>query len=281
MSIKSILVHVDERQHVGSHLDTAVLLARQTGARLVGAYLVPTGDMTPSLAALLPQEVVTRRMSEASEAQERAKVAFLDAAKRGGLDRTEWRAPAGYPLRAALVAHGRYSDLVVFGQRRHGDPLASFTSELVSEALFDLGRPVLIVPFTGAQPTLGSRILIATNGGREATRAVGDAMALIEQASEVRVLLGSSDGDMEQPSFAATSARLAGWLGDHGVEPSIERFEAISGDHGEWLLSRAADYGSDLIVMGGYGHARVREWVLGGMTRTILRSLTVPVLMSH
>ena len=280
MSIKTMLVHVDDRPQTPSHVDTAVTLAREVGARLIGAYLVPTGDMTPSLAAVLPKELVARRMREGTEAQHAAKLTFNDAAVRGRLERIEWRAPAGHPVRA-IVAHGRYTDLVVLGQRERDDPLALFASEILTEALFGLGRPILIVPYTGAHATLGSRVLIATNGGREATRALSDAMPLIEKASQVRVLLGSSYEEAEEPSFAVASTRLGGWLRDHGVEPTIERYNANSGDKGELLLSRAADYGSDLIVMGGYGHARVREWVLGGMTWTILRSMTVPVLMSH
>jgi nucleotide-binding universal stress UspA family protein len=106
-------------------------------------------------------------------------------------------------------------------------------------------------------------------------------MPMIERAAQVRVLIGAPEDSSESAGFAEVSRQFSGWLRDHGVEPIIERYEMDSGDKGEWLLSRAADYTSDLIVMGGYGHARVREMVLGGMTHTILRSMTVPVLMSH
>jgi nucleotide-binding universal stress UspA family protein len=280
MSIKTMLVHVDDGTHAPSHVDTAVALARDVGARLIGAYLVPTGDMSPSVAALLPKDLVARRMREASQAQSAAKLAFYAAATRGSLDRIEWRAPAGDPMRA-LVMHGRCSDLVVLGQPDHEDPLASFAGDLVTEALFGLGRPILMVPYTGTQATLGKRVLIATDGGREAARAIADAMPMIERAAQVRMLVGAPEDSSESPGFTEVGTRFSGWLRDHGVEPMIERYDMDSGDKGEWLLSRAADYASDLIVMGGYGHARVREMVLGGMTRTILRSMTVPVLMSH
>ena len=275
-----MLVHLDNGRHAPSYVDTAVALARRVSARLIGAYLVPFGDMSPTLAALLPDELVTRRLREASEAQRAAKLVFDEAASRGGVERIEWRAPAGDPVRA-LVAQGRCTDLVVLGQRDDDDPLAGFARELVTEALFGLGRPILVVPYAGAHPTPGARVLIATNGGREAARAIADAMPIIEHASEVRVLVGAPEEAIDWSGYADVADLLGGWLRDHDVEPVIERYGAERGDHGEWLLSRVADYGSDLVVMGGYGHARVREMVLGGMTRTILRSMTVPVLMSH
>jgi nucleotide-binding universal stress UspA family protein len=280
MTNRTMLVHVDESAHCASRVAAAIALARDMEARLIGAYLVPTGDMPPSLAAVLPRDLVEKRMREAAEAQKTAEHAFRDAAVRGELHDIEWRAPAGDPLRA-LIAHGRCTDLVVLGQRDPGDPRMLFGEQLLASALFELGRPIMIVPYIGAQRTLGKRILIATNGSREAARAIGDAMPLLERSVHVRVLIGTPDDPDRSPTFAQTSVRIAGWLHDHGVEPAIERYDAEPGDRGEWLLSRAADDGIDLIVIGGYGHPRLREMVLGGVTQTILRAMTVPVLMSH
>jgi nucleotide-binding universal stress UspA family protein len=280
MSIKTMLVHVDDGAHSPARVDTAVRLARDVGARLVGAYLVPTGDVYPSVAALMPKELVDQRLREGAAAQKAAELAFRDGAARGGLDRIEWRAPAGDAFQA-IVEHGRFVDLVVLGQRDPDDRLGPFASELATTALLGLGRPILLVPYRGAKATLGERILVATDGGREAARAIADAMPLIERASQVHVLIGSPGNADQFPTFAQSSARLGGWLRDHGVEAVLERYDIAPGDKGEWLLSRAADHGSDLIVMGGYGHSRVREIVLGGMTRTILGAMTVPVLMSH
>ena len=280
MSIKTMLVHLDDGIDARSHVDTAAAIAHDIGARLIGAYLVPTPEITPTVAALLPKDLVSRRLREMGEAQNAAKLAFHDAALRARVERIDWRAPAGDPRRA-LIAHGRYTDLVVLAQHDPDDPLADFGAELVTEALFGLGRPLLIVPFIGSPATPGERVLVASDGGREAARAMADAMPLIEQASEVRVLIGSGNASGDASSFTSQSSHLRSWLSDHGVEPVIERADSDSNDKGEWLLSRAADYGSDLVVMGAYGHARVREMVLGGMTRTILRAMTVPVLMSH
>jgi nucleotide-binding universal stress UspA family protein len=279
MSIRTMLVHVDNGVRCRARVDAAVLLARDLRARLIGAYLVSMAEMLPSVAAMVPEDVLQKHLRATAEAQESAEAVFRDAIAQAAFEPAEWRAPAGDPLQAAIT-HGRCCDLVVLGQCDPEDPAALFTSDLLTAALFGLGRPMLIVPYTGTEAILGKRILVATDGGREATRAIGDAMPLLERAAAVNVLIGTSS-EPEAPTFAQSSLRIGAWLRDHAIEPVIERYDPEATDKGEWLLSRAADFGADLVVMGGYGHPRVREMVLGGMTRTLLRSMTVPVLMSH
>jgi nucleotide-binding universal stress UspA family protein len=127
---------------------------------------------------------------------------------------------------------------------------------------------------------VGENVLVAWNGGREAARAIGDALPLLERAKHLDILAVDDDGE---PGVAErlAGARLGTWLRAHGIAAGVERHEVRDIGVGEWLLDRAADLGSDLIVMGGYGHARMRELVLGGVTRTVLRSMTVPVFMAH
>jgi nucleotide-binding universal stress UspA family protein len=280
MSVKTLLVHIDDGVRSKARVQVAARLAHDVGARLIGAYLVPTAEMTPSVAALIPGDVLARRMSETGRAQETAEALFRRAATDAGVDAIEWRAPSGNALDEAVI-HGRYCDLMVLGQPDADDPFTLFASEMLTASLLGLGRPILVVPYIGAQGSLGKRILVATDGGREASRAIGDAWFLLQRASAVKVLAGvAGDGD-RAPGFTHVSARLAQWFHDHGIEPDVERYEAEAGDHGEWLLSRASDFAADLIVMGGYGHPRLREVVLGGMTRTILRTMTSPVLLAH
>ena len=279
MSIKTVLVHVDDGAGAKARVEVATGLARDLGARLIGAYLVPTAEITPSVAALIPEDVLARRMSETGQAQKAAETLFRDAASRGGLA-IEWRAPAGDAVEEAVV-HGRCCDLMVLGQPDADDSFAAFTSELLNAALLGLGRPILAVPYIGAQASLGKRILVATDGGREASRAIGDAWFLLKRASAVKILLGVANDAEPARSFTQASARLTGWFNDHAIEPELERYDAEAGDHGEWLLSRASDFAADVIVMGGYGHSRLRELVLGGMTRTVLQTMPVPVLMAH
>ena len=178
----------------------------------------------------------------------------------------------------AVTMHARYADLVVIGQPNPDEGSGvepGFAHRLVLAA----GRPVLAVPYAGEFKTIGKRVLVAWNAGREATRAVTDAIPLLRTADEVTVTAvrpGRTPGHGEVPG-----ADIGLYLSRHGVRVKVAAIEATDIDVGNELLSRAADRSCDLIVMGAYGHSRVSELVLGGVTRTLFDSMTVPVLMSH
>lgn len=280
MTARTFLVHVDDAARSAARLEAAVRLAHDADARVVGAYVVPDVDVGPAVASMLPPDVLRGLMAAASAAQDTAEAAFRAATTSLPASRIGWRAPAGDAI-PALLAHGRASDLCVLGQPEPGDARERFANEIVTAALLGLGRPILVVPYTGAQPTIGKRVLVATDGGREAARAIGDAMFVLERAAEVVVLAGGDPAVAGTTSIAQTGARIGEWLHDHGIAARVERYEWAAGGGDEWLLTRASDLGSDLVVMGGYGHSRTREIILGGMTRTILRTMTIPVLMSH
>lgn len=275
MSLKNVLVHVDDSQRIAARIDAAAALARTFEARLTGLYLVPGIDLSSSVATIVPSAVITQRLEE--DAQARA------AAERFFRTRTEqlrsqaaWSAPTGDPLQVGLL-HARSTDLVVLGQHDPANSTA-FADQLIATILLGSGRPILMVPYIGVSAPIGRNILIATDDGREAARAIADAMPLLERAQRVEVVMGLRS---DESGFELASHRLGSWLADHGIHCRMHPNEADPGLLGELLLSRAADYSSDLIVMGGYGHSRMRELLLGGMTRTILASMTVPVLMSH
>jgi nucleotide-binding universal stress UspA family protein len=153
-------------------------------------------------------------------------------------------------------------------------------SDFAEELVLSAGRPVLLIPYAGHFPEVGRRVLVAWNAGREAARAVTDALPLLARASIVQVVAfdprkgGADHGDIPGADIALLLAR-------HGVKVSIAQQQSKEVDVGNQILSRAADMQSDLIVMGAYGHSRLRELVLGGVTRTLLDTMTVPVLMSH
>jgi nucleotide-binding universal stress UspA family protein len=127
---------------------------------------------------------------------------------------------------------------------------------------------------------MGENVLVAWNGAREASRAIGDALPLLERAKRVTAMVVTTNGDDDVGEHLG-EARLTAWLQAHGVDVDVVRQEAPDIPTGQWLLSQAADLGSDLVVMGAYGHARMRELVLGGVTQTMLKAMTIPVLMSH
>ena len=279
MPYRSILVHVDPSASSRSRLGISIGLCRDFGAQLIGTYLDDTPEITPSLAALLPNDIVARRLAEVASMQHAAEDVFRQAA--AGLADIEWRAPAGPPIEAA-VKHGRCADLIVVGQPDVADASWSFAARLVAAVLLETGRPMLVVPYVGAPAAVGTDILVAWNGGREASRALADAMPLLVRARRVTVAC-LYPGAAACGADAATRERLAGYLRHHGIDAHIDHDDLGEGDVavGDWLLSRVADLGGDLIVMGGYGQPRWREEVLGGATRALLSAMTVPVLMAH
>lgn len=278
MSLKTLLVHVDDGASCVGRIEAAIRLAVSCNARLVGVYLTPTPNLASTVASMLPESVVLNRLREEGDAQHAAERMFRDAAATLRCEHVAWRAPAGDPLQSGL-SHARNADLFVLGQRDPREGGADFVEDLIATVLLGSGHPVVVIPYIGAPVTIGSNVLVATEGGREASRAIADALPILERAERVNVLIGVRDGHADEYELARE--RLAGWLGDHGVRCTIERFEAAPSIVGESLLSRASDLASDLIVMGGYGQARLRELMLGGTTRTILESMTVPVLLSH
>jgi len=285
MALKDILVHLDGGTRTEARLEAASTLARRHGAHLTGLYVVdiPTTDYfygaTLPFAGTGPEQVVEQMRGEAIGTAQLVENRFRERLRRDGLE-GEWRlVEGGVPPTVAL--HARYSDLAVVGQpnayepRTHGDRDAIVVSTLMSS-----GRPVLAIPFAGDLPVVGDRVLVAWNASREATRAVSDAMPLLERAAAVTILAINpahgigGHGDVPAADIALHLAR-------HGVR--AEAAHTVAGDiaDGEALLSYAADIGADLIVAGGYGHSRAREMVFGGVTRTLLHEMTVPVLLSH
>ena len=179
---------------------------------------------------------------------------------------------------AEVVAlHARYADLVVLGQP-DSENGGEVDAQVPEDVVLSAGRPALVVPYIGAGEEIGKRVLIAWDGGREAARAVNDALPLLENAEFVAVLVvnPSQGAHGEEPG-----ADIALHLARHGIAVEAQHIEVRDLSTGNALLSRLADEAIDLLVMGAYGHSRLREMVLGGMTREVFQQMTVPVLMSH
>jgi nucleotide-binding universal stress UspA family protein len=177
----------------------------------------------------------------------------------------------------AVVRHGRCSDLVVVGQRDRDAPVEGVAFDFPQQVLLHAGVPVLVVPHAGSGPTLGQRVVVAWKDRPEAARAVRDALPLLRTAERV-VLCAVAEGSAQAPADDGADT-VVPWLATHGIR--VETHLEAPGDVGDRILTRAADCNADLIVSGGYGHSRLREWVLGGATRALLEHMTVPVLFSH
>ncbi|MCZ8150357.1 MAG: universal stress protein [Roseomonas sp.] len=278
MTIRDILVHLDAAPAAVARLDLAAALARRHGARLTGLAVIdivlpPIAAPDGGGAALGPLLDAMRR--DALVEAEGIRTHFEETLSRLGVA-GEWRVAEG--LTAELVArHGRTADLVVLGQP---DPEsgASNATAVFEGALFSSGRPVLVVPYAGRFTQVGRRALIAWNGRREAARAVHDALPLLAGAEHAVVLaVGPEPTEAEDDP----SAEILRHLARHDLSVSAARETATDLDIADILLNRAAESGADLLVMGAYGHSRLREFILGGATRSILRQMTLPVLMAH
>jgi nucleotide-binding universal stress UspA family protein len=279
MTYRSIFVHVDDSESCDRRLAVAARLARKYPAELQGGYLVPAREFTPFTAAVLPGGVVERRLRETDDAQHAAEARFHAAAQDAGVTALAWRAPAGEPLGAAIL-QARYSDLAVIGQPSRDDPSGAFSVELAKSVVMSSGRPVLFVPFAGEYRTVGERVLIAWKDSRESARAVADALPLLKDAREVYAVAITNDDDENLHDLLA-DRQVAAFLRRHEVDAKVRRIAMPDIDAGELLLSEAADFRADLIVMGAYSRPAVSAFVWGGVTQVMLRAMTAPVLMSH
>ncbi len=279
MSYRSIVVHVDDHPRSRRRVAVALGLAARFDARVIGIYVQPGLALYPFTAAMLPADFVEERMRQQLASQRAAEADFSEAAAAASVMSIEWRAPAGDPYEMMAV-HARNADLAVLGQPEPKADDRAFASDLAQSVLMDSGRPVLFVPHTGTFDAIGRSVLVAWKNTREAARAVGDAIPLLTQAGAVRAVSVAADDEVSLPD-AAAAQDFDTWLAQHGVATRLDLVVAPGVDAGQWLLSHAADAGADLIVMGGYGHRRLRELVIGGVTRTMLRAMRVPVLMSH
>ncbi len=280
MSIKDLAVHVDHKEQCRKGLDVALRLAERASAHLTGIY-VDSVPVSPELVAMSTAPVLLESIVEEQEQRvQRAKALFDGVTARSGVS-VEWRRARG-PMFEALNVHARYADMLVITQDGGGDDggTGSLIGGLTDSAVIESGRPVLVVPYIGAGPPFDGHVLVAWNGSRESARAVNDALPVLKLASLVEVVTIDPKAT-ELADAPLPGADLCLHLARHGINAEAKVIPGSDVDAGNMLLSHAADVGANLIVMGAYGHSRLRELVLGGMTLHLLRHMTVPVLMSH
>jgi nucleotide-binding universal stress UspA family protein len=275
MALKDLLVHVTGAPDSGPAIDAALALAEQHDAHLAGLAIRAPLDIPVYAEAHLPESMLQILQEREDQRIAGARQLFESKAKHAGRgDRIAWRVDSGLPF-DTLGLHARYADLTVVAQDNPEKQDYRF-AELAEDLLVASGRPVLVVPSIGARPTIGRTVIVAWNGSREAARALADAMPILEKARSVEIFIAGEPhiGDLPGADIAAHLAR-------HQIRVEVYRLPGAEAPVGGALLNRTAAIGGDLIVMGGYGHSRLREFVLGGATRHILQHLTVPVLMSH
>lgn len=255
----------------------AVSLAERLEAHVLGVAFAYEPIIPGTVMGGIPPEIIESQRTESNERARNAAARFEALAKRSSLS-AETRLPSVSVSRAAeqLSQLARRFDLTIVGQpdRDKGVP-----EEIVDEnVLFDGGRPVIFVPYIFKGAAKFDRVMVCWDGSRAAARAVADSLPLLKLAKQVEVVIVATG---RPKSDEIPGADLGQHLARHGLKVEVKRIAASDIDVPSTLLSYAADSGTDFIVMGGYGHSRLREFVLGGATRGILQSMTVPVLMSH
>lgn len=275
--IKQMLVHLDPTPASRQRLQVAIGLAQQQGARLSALY----ATMPTFLAASMPPDgaAAMAMLLEVDQEQRAATRKMFDEVVRACGTAETWSDTLDLSMFRNFVDQALYADLLVLGQPGAGHDLtASVPADFPESVLLASGRPALVLPHIGSPETPGTITAIAWKPTREAARAVTAALPLLQRASQVHVLCW---GKPEDPTVAGERLELGRYLALHGVQATWHRDASEPDGLGEILLSRISDLGADLLVMGCYGHNRAREWMLGGASRTILASMTVPVLMAH
>lgn len=274
MPLKDILVYVDDSAQAAGTVAAACSLALRHDAHVTG-LAVDRPPEIPGFAAIeIPPSAVEIIRQQRREAVAKARNIFEAGARAAGLtDRSRWSVASGRPLES-LSLRSRYADLTVVSQSGPEDQ--GNGEGLVDDLIMASGRPILIIPYIGAPAKIGRKVLVAWNGSREAARAVSDAMPVLESADSIEIFAVEPRGIGDVPG-----ADIAEHLARHGLKITAAKTSGLDIDVGDVLLNQAADSGADLIVMGAYGHSRMRELVLGGATRHILEHMTVPVLLSH
>ncbi len=278
MALKDLMVQVNSSKHAGKRIELAVRLAQDNDAHLVGLYVSPGFEMPPYIAAQVPPDVLLAQERRMRDVLERLKSDFEERMRKAGIE-WEWRQAEGDPGATAAV-HARYTDLAVVGQNDPDEETPELDELLAERVVLESGRPALVVPYAGSFPKVGERVLVAWNASAAAVRAVNDALPILARAKKVTILAVNPE-EGSQGHGEVPGADIALHLARHGIAAEASHIHADDIDVGDMILSRASDEGVDLIVMGAYGHARLREMVLGGATRDLLAHMTVPVLMSH
>ena len=269
MGCHTILVELADDSGLASRLQVARTLADRCDAVLIGMHVTPPpfipaayGEAT---AYIGPQLIEAQRKAN-REIAERVQAVFHKVC--GAEPKAVWQEAEG-DRGWLLTEAARTADLVL---ARGAEPEGMDEQDVLDDLVSAAGVPVLALP-SGFSGEVGQTVLVAWNGSREATRAVHDALPLLHAAKRV-VLCAAGD------EAAASLEAAAAMLRRHGVAADAHRVDEPHGDAGEVLLAQCGAQGADLLVMGAYGHTRLREMVFGGATRHVLRSATLPVLFS-
>lgn len=275
--IKDLVANVSSEVAQDACSNYAISVAEAFDAHLVGIAFVSDVMMPPDFMASMPTAFIEEQRIEQQKLAKAAIDRFEAASRKAGLSAEQHIMDVDALTVSALFAQiARRFDLAIVGQaeseKKHPEQL------IVEAALFESGRPVIVVPYIQTKSFTLDRVVICWDGGRAATRAIADAMPFLKRAKIIDVVMVTSES---AKSDEIPGADIGQHLARHGLAVNIERLVGSGTDVSGSILSYVADASADFIVMGGYGHSRLREFILGGVTRSMLASMTAPTLLSH
>ena len=277
--IKDVLVNLTIGAKHDAAADYGVAVAAELDAHACAvAFAWEPVIPATMLGGMVSVDIIEAQRTENEKAAKAAAAAFDKAATRAGVSvETHVLTSTAAGAADTFGRMGRRFDLSVAAQP-DPDDTAPVEDMIIEAALFQSGRPVIVVPYIHKGGLKLDRVMVCWDGGRTAARAIGDAIPLLERAKSVDVVtVTGEEGKWDRVPGVDMGHHLA----RHGLKVDVKRIAASEGSVGDTLLSYAADIGADMIVMGGYGHSRLREFILGGVTRGMLKSMTVPCFMSH
>ncbi|WP_244618372.1 universal stress protein [Rhodoferax sediminis] len=276
-SAMQLLVHLDPSPRAAQRLEVAQRLGPRLEAAITALYAVTPSFMElPFSPGVGPgMGVALREIDDEQRARARA---LFEQAQAASDAHISWAEVRDEPIMAAFAQQALYADLLVLGQHDPTDAGSTHVPADFAETVLAIsGKPALILPYAIVPPAIGETVVIAWKPTREAARAVAAALPFLQSAQRVHVV----SWEDEDADIGGEGLGLSGYLKLKGVEAIWHHQGKERERLGEQLLSRAFDFQADLLVMGCYGHSRAREWVLGGTSRTVLESMTLPVLMVH
>lgn len=276
-SFTQLLVHLDGTAHAAARMAVADSIAQSQGAVVTALYAVTPALLTVPFAPEAGASVATILGELDDQRRVAAQAAFAKSCNSSGVH-ADWAEIPDYPIISSFSRQALYADLLILGQHDASDPAsAGVPADFPESVMVSSGKPALVLPYAVAPATVAENVMIAWKPTRETAHAVSAAVPLLQLARSVHVVswLGHDQ------SVVGDRLDLARYLKLRGIESIWHQQGAEPEELGDILLSRAFDLEADLLVMGCYGHSRAREWVLGGTSRTVLRSMTLPVLMAH
>jgi nucleotide-binding universal stress UspA family protein len=280
MAYKTILVSLNELSRLPQLLGAAATAARSFGSHISGLYVIPAVQLYPSMGFEAVPQVFDGNQIYFKDNEANVRTAFEDTMKKEGLKFDLHVVQGATPSIAdEVVSKGRSADLLIISAT-NPDETTGVESDFVEQTVMAAGRPIMVLPFKGDVKLNFGDIVLGWNGEREAARAAFDALPILKAAKKVRIVRTDPQKDPALKGSIA-GADLAETLARHGVKAEATSYPTGGDDAGHALLRCADDNGSDLIVMGAYGHSRLREYIFGGATQHVLAHLNRPVLMSH